>query len=190
VAFPDDVLTEDESVELHLHPHWKALVRPTLALLVGIAALVAGWIYLPTGEGGTIAMYAVAVVVLVVVLRFAVWPYLTWRTTHYVFTNERVLLQRGVLARDRHDIPLSRVNDHAMTQRFGERLLGCGTLTIESVGELGRSVLTSVPRVQRVQTTLYELVDAYEDEYDDYEDEDDDSAYEDARPRRRWLGRR
>jgi uncharacterized membrane protein YdbT with pleckstrin-like domain len=163
VAFPDDVLTTDEHVVLHLHPHWKALIRPVLVLVIGLAALVVGWIFLPGGSGGTVAMYALAAVVLIALAWLALWPFLTWRTTHYVFTNERVLLQRGVLARDRRDIPLSRVNDHAMTQRFSERLLGCGTLTIESAGERGQSVLTDIPRVERVQTTLYELVEADRD---------------------------
>jgi uncharacterized membrane protein YdbT with pleckstrin-like domain len=163
VAFPDDVLTKDEYVVLHLHPHWKALVRPVLVMVLGIAVLVAGWIILPDGSGGEIGMYVLAGVVLVGLLWLALWPFLNWRTTHYVFTNERVLLQRGVLSRDRRDIPLSRVNDHAMTQRFSERLLGCGTLTIESAGERGQSVLADIPRVERVQTTLYELVEADRD---------------------------
>jgi uncharacterized membrane protein YdbT with pleckstrin-like domain len=87
------------------------------------------------------------------------WPLLVWRTTHFVFTNERVVLQHGVFSRDRRDIPLARVNDHAMDQSFVERLLGCGTLTIESAGERGQSVLTDIPHVERVQTMLYELVE-------------------------------
>ena len=91
------------------------------------------------------------------------WPWLVWRTTHYVLTNERVLLQTGVFSRDRRDIPLSRVNDHAMSQKFIERLLGCGTLTIESAGERGQSVLNDIPHVEKVQTTLYELVEADRD---------------------------
>lgn len=52
-----------------------------------------------------------------------------------------------------------------MSQRFVERLLGCGTLTIESAGERGQSVLVDVPRVDRVQTTLYELVEAQHDKH-------------------------
>jgi uncharacterized membrane protein YdbT with pleckstrin-like domain len=163
VAFPDDVLTKDEHVVLHLHPHWKALIRPVLVLVIGLAALVVGWIFIPGGSSGTVAMYVLGAVVLVALAWLALWPFLAWRTTHYVFTNQRVLLQRGVFARDRRDIPLSRVNDHAMTQRFSERLLGCGTLTIESAGERGQSVLTDIPRVERVQTTLYELVEADRD---------------------------
>jgi uncharacterized membrane protein YdbT with pleckstrin-like domain len=165
VAFPDDVLTKDERVVLHLHPHWKALVRPVLVLGLGLAALAVGLIFLPDGAGGTVGMYAIGAMVLVLVLWLALWPFLVWRTTHYVFTNERVLLQRGVFSRDRRDIPLSRVNDHSMTQRFVERLLGCGTLTIESAGERGQSVLDDIPGVERVQTLLYELVEADRDEH-------------------------
>jgi uncharacterized membrane protein YdbT with pleckstrin-like domain len=140
-------------------------------LVLGIAALVVGWIFIPAGSGGTVAMYVLAGLVLIGLFWLALWPFLVWRTTHYVFTNERVLLQRGVFARDRRDIPLSRVNDHAMTQRFTERLLGCGTLTIESAGERGQSVLVDIPRVERVQTTLYELVEADRDAHTIGDDE-------------------
>ena len=165
MAFPEDVLTEDEHVVLHLHPHWKALLRPILVVLLGVAAVVAGWLLLPEGDGATIALYVIAGLALVLAFWLALWPFLVWRTTHYLFTNERVLLQEGVFSRHRRDLPLARINDHSMSQRFLERLLGCGTLTIESAGERGQSVLRDVPRVDRVQTTLYELVEAQHDKH-------------------------
>ncbi|SDY00556.1 PH domain-containing protein [Micromonospora pattaloongensis] len=165
MAFPEDVLTADEHVELHLHPHWKAMVRPVAVVILALAAVVAGFVLLPQTNAGTIGLYAIAAVALLVMLWLSLWPFLVWRTTHYVFTNERVLLQHGVLSRDRRDIPLGRVNDHSMSQRFIERLLGCGTLTIESAGERGQSVLTDIPRVERVQTMLYELIEANHDKH-------------------------
>ncbi|BCJ66398.1 PH domain-containing protein [Polymorphospora rubra] len=165
MAFPDDVLTEEEHVVLHLHPHWKALIRPVVVVLLAVAAVVASIVLLPAGTAGTIGMWVVIAVAVVAVVPFAVWPWLVRRTTHYVLTNERVLLQHGVLSRDRRDIPLNRVNDHSMSQRFVERLLGCGTLTIESAGERGQSVLVDIPHVERVQTTLYELIEANHDKH-------------------------
>jgi uncharacterized membrane protein YdbT with pleckstrin-like domain len=171
VAFPDDVLTEDEHVVLHLHPHWKALIRPILVLVLAIAAVVVGFVLLPDSGAGDIGLYAIAAIGLVLVLWLTVWPFLVWRTTHYLFTNERVLLQVGVFSRDRRDIPLGRINDHTMNQRFIERLLGCGTLTIESAGERGQSVLTDIPGVAQVQTRLYELVEANHDKHSLGDDE-------------------
>lgn len=171
MAFPEDVLTEDEHVVRHLHPHWKALVVPVLLLVLAVAAVVAAVVLLPATGAGTIGAYAVAAVGLVLVLRYSLWPFLTWRTTHYLFTNERVLLQQGVFSRERRDIPLGRINDHSMNQSFLERLLGCGTLTIESAGERGQSVLVDIPEVERMQTTLYELVEADHDKHSLGDDE-------------------
>jgi uncharacterized membrane protein YdbT with pleckstrin-like domain len=164
VAFPQDVLTSDEHVVAHLHPHWKALVRPVLVTVAAVAAVTAGFVLLPSGAG-TIAALVLAGLALLLVLRFTLWPLLTWRTTHYLFTNERVLLQHGVFSRERRDIPLGRINDHSMSQTLVERMLGCGTLTIESAGERGQSVLVDIPGVERVQTMLYELVEADHDRH-------------------------
>lgn len=165
MAFPEDVLTKDEQVVSHLHPHWKALIRPVLVLVLVVAAEVAGFVLLPAFTSAAVVLYAIAAVGLVLVAWLGLWPFLVWRTTHYVFTNERVLLQQGVFSRDRRDIPLGRVNDHSMSQRFSERLLGCGTLTIESAGERGQTVLVDIPHVEKVQTTLYELVEANHDKH-------------------------
>ncbi|GIG85741.1 PH domain-containing protein [Plantactinospora endophytica] len=165
MAFPEDVLTQDEHVVAHLHPHWKALIRPVVVVILAVAAVVAGLVLLPSGGAGTVLGYAIAAVALVLVVWLSIWPYLVWRTTHYLFTNERVLLQQGVFSRDRRDIPLGRINDHSMNQKFIERLLGCGTLTIESAGERGQSVLSDIPGVERVQTMLYEIVEANHDKH-------------------------
>jgi uncharacterized membrane protein YdbT with pleckstrin-like domain len=155
MAFPDDIMTADESVSLHLRPHWKVLIRPTFVLLVAAAAIIAalllGW--------ASVAVYIIIAVALVLVAWFAFWPWLVWRTTHYIFTNERIIFQFGVFSRDRRDIPLMRVNDHAMSQTFLDRILGCGMLTIESAGERGQTVLKDIPSVGMVQTKLYELVE-------------------------------
>ena len=171
MAFPEDVLTEDEHVVLHLHPHWKALIRP-------IVVLVRPWPRSPPDScccrpacRAPSRLYVIAGLALVAVCWLTIWPILVWRSTHYLFTNERVVLQLGVLSRERRDIPLGRINDHSMNQHFFERLLGCGTLTIESAGERGQSVLTSIPGVQKVQTTLYDLVETHHDKHSLGDDE-------------------
>jgi uncharacterized membrane protein YdbT with pleckstrin-like domain len=163
VAFPEDVLTSEERVVLHLHPHWKILIRPILVAVLALAVVVLALIFLPDGAFGTATRYAVGALALVAVLWLSVRPFLIRQTTHYVFTDQRVLLQYGIFNRDRRDIPLNRVNDHTMNQHFLERLLGTGTLTIESAGERGQTMLIDIPQVERVQTTLYELVERNHD---------------------------
>jgi len=171
VAFPENILTEDEHVAMHLHPHWREMVRPVLVLLLGIAAVVAGFLWLPGDDNGQIALYAIGAVALLAVLWLTVWPWIVWRTKHYIFTNERVILQHGIFRRERRDIPLHRVNDHTMNQNLVDRMFGCGTLVIESAGERGQTTLIDVPKVQRVQSLLYELLDSDRDRHSLGDDE-------------------
>ena len=188
MAFPDEVLTAEEEVVLHLHPHAKAAVRPIVVLLVALAAVIVVWVMLPPTTGGLIGVLVVAAIALFVGVTRGVWPLLVWRTTHYVFTDERILLQDGVVARERRDLPLNRVNDHLMSQSLVERVLGCGTLTIDSIGDQV-AVLAAVPRVQRVQTVLYQLIEADRERDGDDDAEDFDGGEEPepapARGRRR-----
>ena len=160
MGFPESVLTKDEHVEIHLHPHWKALVLPVLAAVVLIAGVVAAWVFLPDKGWSNIALLVVGAVALVLFVWLSVWPWMKWRTTHFVFTNERVIMREGVFSREGRDIPLNRVNDVSFHHSFFERMLGTGVLTIESAGERGQVVLKDIPRVERIQSHLYELVEA------------------------------
>ncbi|MEV6597346.1 PH domain-containing protein [Actinoplanes sp. NPDC051346] len=194
MAFPDEVLTDEEEVVLHLHPHAKAAVAPIVVLLVALAAVILVWVMLPPNTGGLIGVCVVGAVALFVGVTRGVWPLLVWRTTHYVFTDERILLQDGVVARERRDLPLNRVNDHVTHQSLFERMLGCGTLTVDSIGEQS-AVMASVPKVRQVQTTLYELIEIDRElRPDDEEDEEPGPepapAPEPPVARQRGVGRR
>ena len=156
MGFPESVLTTDEQVKLHLHPHWKAVFWPAVWAVLIIAAVVLVAVFT---SWGMIPMLIVAGVGLVLILVVTVWPWIRWRTTHYVFTNERVIMRSGVFSRSGRDIPLGRVNDVSFSHSLFERMLGCGTLTIESAGERGQVQLTDIPRVEKTQSVLYELVD-------------------------------
>ncbi|GID94472.1 PH domain-containing protein [Amorphoplanes digitatis] len=185
MAFPDEILTDEEEVVLHLHPHARAAIGPILVLLAGLAAVILVWVMLPPTTGGLIGVLIVAAIALFTGLTRGVWPLLVWRTTHYVFTDERILLQDGVIARARRDLPLNRVNDHALRQTLLDRMLGSGTLKIDSIGEQV-AVLTSVPGAHRVQTLLYQLIETDRElrgDGDDEEPAEDEAPQPTARQR-------
>jgi uncharacterized membrane protein YdbT with pleckstrin-like domain len=129
-------------------------------------------VLLPDNEGGRIGLGLVVAIMLYHGVRYGLHPLAEWRCTHYVLTDERILIQHGVLVRERRDLPLNRVNDHALTQSLLDRIFGTGTLMIDSIGEQGVR-LSGVPRAQQVQTKLYELIELSPDEAED-EDEDED----------------
>jgi uncharacterized membrane protein YdbT with pleckstrin-like domain len=159
MAYPRKLLSSDEQPELELHPHWKALVLPVLVLLVTVPVASFLAARAPDGASRTPVRVAIVVLALVVVVLGTLAPFLRWVTTHYVVTNRRIITRRGIIARSGRDMPLSRVNDISFSHTVWERVLGCGTLVVESAGETGQLTLSSVPDVEQVQRRIYELAD-------------------------------
>jgi uncharacterized membrane protein YdbT with pleckstrin-like domain len=163
VPYPDKILADDEKVVEHLHPHWITLVPATLWFLVLCAAGGGGTaLIVKNMDSGTtrnaliIALWAI---VFILLCWLTITPIIFWKTTHYVFTSHRVLIRRGVLRRQGRDISLQRINDVGFSQSLWDRMVGAGTLTIESAGEQGQEVLLNVPKSDDQQQLLNRLIE-------------------------------
>lgn len=157
MPYPDELLRNDERVVLHKHPHWKMLVVPVLAflLIVALCAYLAGLV----AEQSWMLYGWIALGVLggAGVVWLTLTPLLRWRTTHFVLTTHRVLVREGVLARSGIDIPIHRINSVQFRHTLLERLLGCGTLSIESASDEPLE-FDDIPQVERVHSLLYHEV--------------------------------
>jgi uncharacterized membrane protein YdbT with pleckstrin-like domain len=154
LPYPEDLLRGDERVVVHKHPHWKMLLLPVLVFLIIVglgsyaAALVAGQSWQLYGWIGFAVLGGIGVLWLTVV------PLLRWRTTHFVLTTRRVLVREGILSRSGIDIPINRINTVQFRHSFIDRLLGCGTLIIESASDEPLE-FDDIPQVERVHSLLY-----------------------------------
>jgi uncharacterized membrane protein YdbT with pleckstrin-like domain len=164
VGIPKKLLGDDEQVVMAMRPHWKEMVWPVLLLLLASPLATFLATIIPEGDVQPWLRLAVAVVAAFIVVRWVVWPFLKWLTTSYVVTDRRLITRVGVIARHGRDMPLSKVNDVTFEHSsILERVLGCGTLVVESAGERGQLVLRDVPRVEEVQRDVYRLAEADEE---------------------------
>ncbi len=159
MAYPDKLLADDEEVVRHLHPHWTTVFWPIVWFLVIVGAASFGAALIPVGRQQGLLRLVVVVVALLLVLFLVVGPLLRWRTTHYVITTHRLLFREGVLARHGRDIALSRITDVSYRQTLWERLIRSGTITIESAGETGTTVLSQIPDTEGVQQLLNHMIE-------------------------------
>jgi uncharacterized membrane protein YdbT with pleckstrin-like domain len=159
VAYPEKVLTEDEEVVRHLHPHWTTVFWPVVLLLVIVGAASFGAALVPAGDQQALWRLVVVGAAAVLALVLVAVPLLRWRTTHYVVTTHRLLLRTGILARHGRDIGLSRMTDVSYRQSLWDRLVNSGTLTIETAGDGGPTVLGAIPDSDEVQQLLAQLVE-------------------------------
>jgi membrane protein YdbS with pleckstrin-like domain len=160
VTYPEKILADDEQVVAHLHPHWFTLVPATLWFFLICAAAGVGIGFAPDHGNGRLAVLVGIVVVGVLLISWLSFrPWIAWRTTHYVLTTHRVLIRRGVLRHSGRDISLQRINDVGFTRSLWDRIIGAGTLTIESAGEQGQETLKNIPKSDDQQQTINRLIE-------------------------------
>jgi uncharacterized membrane protein YdbT with pleckstrin-like domain len=163
-GIPRRLLGDDENVVMAMRPHVKELIVPALVLIVISPAATYLAAVIPDGSAQRWLRLTVAVLAALILLRWTGWPFLKWITTSYIVTDRRLITRVGVIARSGRDMPLSRVNDVTFAhENLLERMLGCGTLVVESAGERGQLVLRDVPRVEEVQRDVYRLAEQDED---------------------------
>ena len=144
VPISQKLLNDGERVIVSTRTHPKALVLPVLALVL----LVALGTFLDTrleGDGAQgVLAWIVWGLVAIGVLWFSVWPFLTWLTAAYAFTDRRLITRTGVITRRGHDIPLTRISDVAVELHLLDRVLGCGTLVISDASTHGSVALPDI----------------------------------------------
>ncbi len=167
MGYPDDLLSEQEHVVVHSHPHFKMLIFPTLALLVTVGAGV--WLAIlaqaAASPWNSVGLIAVGVVGLVLLIWLFLVPFVRWRTTHFIVTTDRLIAREGVLKRTGIDIPMGRINSVQFEHGLLDRVFGCGTLIIESASDEPLR-FEDIPHVERVHTVIYREVN--DNPHDDY----------------------
>lgn len=160
MRYPTKFLTDDETVLVEFHPHWRTLLA--VAGWGSLAATLAAGCWWASAR---FAHPAADVGPLVAAAAGGVWALYAagkltvWATTSYVLTTERLIARSGVLSRRGTEIPLEQINTVSFSQRLYERLFGYGDLTIESAAQ-GKSQLADIPHPEAFQSRIYAARDA------------------------------
>jgi uncharacterized membrane protein YdbT with pleckstrin-like domain len=149
-------LARGEYVIFHAHSHWKVLTLPVLVFLV-CAGGVGAWFALttPATRPQWLTWLIIAAASIIVII-WAVAPFIRWATRTDTLTNHRLISREGVFNRRGRDIPISRVHAITYERTFLERILGAGTLIVQTAADSSDVVLEDVARVKRRHLQIQE----------------------------------
>jgi len=161
MGYPKDLLSDGEHVEFELRPHWRALVVPvtvTIAVIIGLIVLLNYWKdwFSDSDAVDSVGTWVFVIGGIFLFAVFAVRPFLYWITTQYVFTDRRIIIRSGLIAREGKDMPLSKVNNVSFSVSVFGRLLNYGTLEIDSASDESL-IIDDVPNVERIQREVNRL---------------------------------
>jgi hypothetical protein len=146
---------KDEPTLLLRKRHWFAFVRSIPVPLLILAALtIAAWLLrqvgIPMGIAGTLLFIGAVPSILVL------WFYLDWQNDFYLVTTKRIIHEERVilLYQSWDEVPLNRVQSTIVKYDLLGRMLGFGTLTIETASLRGTMVLDYLPAPEDVQEVI------------------------------------
>jgi membrane protein YdbS with pleckstrin-like domain len=149
MPFPKRLLIEGEDLVLDLRPHPIALAGPILVTVVMLAA--ATWLWT-----ASVWPWWVTLALLVIVLVIYPLPQLvSWLTSIFAVTTDRVIHRQGFIAKRSMEIPLEAINDVRFEQGIIDRMVGAGSLVISSASEFGSNEFHDIRHPEEVQKTIY-----------------------------------
>ena len=137
--------------------HWVVLVRPVVTTLLAVAVSLVILILLPIASELRLFLMLGVIVVGLGILNLYYWG---WRAHEYVLTDQRVILNEGIISKFSRSIAIDRIQDLTTFQGLWGRTWGFGDIELESAGRDSAEVLSTVPRPQQLRNAIFAQIEA------------------------------
>lgn len=153
---PDEYLLDSERRVIRVRRHWASLAWDIFeaAALLAIAVMISYLLPPTMWLIQNVLWYAA----LFVLLRFA-YLVVDWWVERIVVTDKRFMMTTGVFTTKVLMMPISKVTDLTYQRSVAGRMLGYGTMVVESAGQIqALNRITYLPRPEEVYDAISELV--------------------------------
>ena len=150
-------LLPGERVPASSSRHWVVLVRPTVTTIVAVAIALVVAVLLPIQSELRLFLMLGVLVAGLLVLNLYYWA---WRAHEYVLTDQRVILNEGIISKFSRSISIDRIQDLTTFQGLWGRTWGFGDIELESAGRDSAEVLSTVPRPQQLRNAIFAQIEA------------------------------
>jgi membrane protein YdbS with pleckstrin-like domain len=154
---PKKLLAGESLVLLPIRKHWVVLAKWTFwPTVVGFVLFVIIDVLLAGVLSGDVRV-VVTLVGLALLAANAYWAWLNWRAAMLTVTDQRVILEEGVVVRTSKVIPLDRVQDVSTRQNLFGRLLDYGSVEIDTAGAIPNELFTYLSHPEMLRDQVFVL---------------------------------
>ena len=136
--------------------HWVVMLRPIATTVLALAVSLVILTLVLSGEMRLLLMLG-AVLVGLGVINLYYWG---WRAHEYVLTDQRVILNEGIVSKFSRSIAIDRIQDLTTFQGLWGRTWGFGDIELESAGREGAELLSMVPHPQQLRNAIFGQIEA------------------------------
>lgn len=131
------------------------LFEPAVSVAASIQNFIINYVKVPLVEGTTIIL----LLLMFVLILWIIWDVLSWEYTTYTLTNYRVVLEKGVLRKNKSYMHYNKIQDVNVSQGIIERLISSGDIRIFGGHERTRLVLNDIPDPTKVEDMINQMIE-------------------------------
>lgn len=103
-------------------------------------------------------VYILLLLILFLIL-WIIWDLLSWKYTTYTLTNYRVILQKGLIRKNKTYMHYDKIQDINVSQGIIERLISSGDIAIFGGHEHTRLILNDIPNPKKVEDMINRMIE-------------------------------
>ena len=125
-----------------------------LASVASIQNILVNYVRLPLVESVSYLM----IILIFVLFLWIIWDIISWRAIHYMLTTTRVLVERGVIRKEKVYMHYNKIQDVNISQGIMERIFKAGDIEIFGGHDRTRLIMEHVPNPDQVDNTINRLI--------------------------------
>ncbi|MGF7118717.1 PH domain-containing protein [Methanobacterium oryzae] len=129
-----------------------SLIRAAIAT---IQEYIISFIQIPLVEATTLIL----LFIIFILILWIIWDILRWRYTNYTLTDQRVIIQKGIIRKKKSFIHYDKIQDISVSQGLTERITSSGDIKIFGGHEHTNLILEDVPRPRDVEDTINRMIE-------------------------------
>ena len=124
--------------------------RTIIAAAITLQEYMVQMVWLPLIQG---TFYQLLITIIFLILSI-IFDILSWRGKNYQLTNQRVVVQKGILRRKRSSIQYPKIQDIDISQGIIDRIISAGDIEIYGGHEYTNIVLENIPNPREVEDMI------------------------------------
>lgn len=125
-----------------------------LSLVASFQNFLINYVHLPLVESVSYLL----IILMFFLFLWILWDIVSWRAINYMLTTNRVLVERGVIRKERVYIHYNKIQDINISQSLIERIFRAGDIEIFGGHENTRLIMEGIPNPNRVDNIINRLI--------------------------------
>ena len=129
--------------------------RTVMSLAATVQNFIIDYVQIPLVQSVTLIL----LLLILILFLWIIWDLVSWKYTVYTLTNKKIILESGVIRKNKSLIHYDKIQDIRVSQSITERIIASGDIEIYSGHDFTTMILHDIPNPGKVENLLNRAIE-------------------------------